>query len=65
MNIQVYRTCVLCNKGIQADDGFVGNQNRQGWTFAHTLCREVIIMEQQYAVLKAIQEIGYNIRRKK
>ena len=65
MNIQVHRVCALCNKSIGTDDEFFSNNSRHGWTFAHSLCREVIIMEQQYAVLNYVRDIGSRTRRKK
>lgn len=62
---QLNRVCILCNKLIHTDHGFFANNNRSDWTFAHALCREMLMLKQQYAVLNAIREIGFNIRRTK
>jgi len=57
------RVCLLCGKAL-INHQFVANNNRHGWTFAHTICRQEIIMAQQNAVLNAILAIGAKIRRR-
>lgn len=56
--LQIYRACLLCGKGVHTDDEFFANNTKYGWTFVHVLCRDNQLMEQQYAVLKAVQQIG-------
>ena len=62
MNMTCQRMCSLCCKEIHSDDDLISSNHRENgrtvWRFAHQICREAVMVEQQMVVPRAIVEIG-------